>query len=80
MWIGDRQGRRSRLLTTPKIAAFAPMPKAGVSTTVAAKPGDRRTSRSASRTSCQTVSADIFPLVPRVEVDIVSSQPIVLVY
>jgi hypothetical protein len=38
-------------LITPKIAAFAPMPKASVSATVAVNPGERRTVLKASLTS-----------------------------
>jgi hypothetical protein len=43
---------------TPKIAAFAPMPRASVRAIVAVNPGDRRTIRRARRTSCPTRSSD----------------------
>jgi hypothetical protein len=42
---------------TPKIAAFAPMPNASVRAIVAVNPGDRRTIRNASLTSCHTLSS-----------------------
>ena len=41
----------------PKIAAFAPMPNASVSAIVTVNPGDRRTIRRASLTSCHTLSS-----------------------
>ena len=43
---------------TPKIAAFAPMPKASVSAIVAVSPGERLTILRASLTSCDTPSSD----------------------
>ena len=45
-------------MITPKIAAFAPMPKASVSAIVAVSPGERRTILRASLTSFDTPSSD----------------------
>ena len=47
IWGGHRQGTHESRLKMEKIAAFAPLPRASVSTTVSVKPGLRRSDRAA---------------------------------
>src|SRR4029450_6340715 len=53
---GYGRGRRRTPDTTEKIAAFAPMPSAIVRTATVEKPGARKSTRAAKRTSLQTFS------------------------
>jgi hypothetical protein len=52
---GYGSGLKSTPLTTEKMAVFAPMPSASVTTATAAKPGRFKSVRKATRTSCHSV-------------------------
>jgi hypothetical protein len=54
--LGKGSGRTNTVWTTLKIAAFAPIPIASVSTATKAKPGLRRSVLQAKRKSCQSIS------------------------
>src|SRR5215469_7401623 len=71
MWTrrsGSRKGRPRKNVesTKPKIAAFAPMPRARVRTAAPVKPGDLRSTRRPKRTSWSRVSRKCTPRAARV--------------
>jgi len=52
-------GRRRTVLTTLKMAAFAPMPRASVRVAMAANAGFRRRARAPKRMSCRALAKKV---------------------
>ena len=53
---GSGEPRREEARSTLKIAVFAPIPRANMTTAAMAKPRERKRTRNALRTSCRNVS------------------------